>query len=78
VSKILVEQSTEPGALVIDPFMGSGSVGVASITSGRDFMGNDLCEEAVDITRKRLIEAGAKEPLRAQLESSQPQLGLMM
>ncbi|HEY4176214.1 MAG TPA: DNA methyltransferase [Kofleriaceae bacterium] len=78
VAKVLIEQSTQPGDLVIDPFMGSGSSGFAAIASGRNFMGNDLCEEAVDITRKRLIEAGAKEPLRAQLESLQPQLGLMM
>src|SRR5687767_3124095 len=47
VSQILIEQSTEPGQLVVDPFMGSGSVGVAAVRAGRDFLGNDLCEEAV-------------------------------
>jgi DNA modification methylase len=61
VSEILIRQSTEPGQLVIDPFMGSGSVGVAAVTSGRMFLGNDLCKEAVDITRGRLREAGAVE-----------------
>jgi site-specific DNA-methyltransferase (adenine-specific) len=58
VSEVLVNQSTEPGALVIDPFMGSGSVGVAAVKNARRFAGNDLCEEAVDITRRRLLEAG--------------------
>jgi site-specific DNA-methyltransferase (adenine-specific) len=64
VSEVLVRQSTEPGQLVIDPFMGSGSVGAAAIGSGRSFAGNDLCLEAVDIARERLREAGATE-LRA-------------
>jgi site-specific DNA-methyltransferase (adenine-specific) len=61
VSTTLITQSTEPGQLVIDPFMGSGSVGVAAVTSGRMFAGNDLCAEAVDITRERLLEAKATE-----------------
>jgi site-specific DNA-methyltransferase (adenine-specific) len=63
VSNVLVRQSTEPGEIVIDPFMGSGSAGVAAIELGRNFMGNDLCQEAIDITRQRLSDAGAKEPL---------------
>ena len=61
VSEVLIRQSTEPGELVIDPFMGSGSVGVAAVTGGRTFCGNDLCREAVDITRERLQKAGASE-----------------
>ena len=32
VSEVLITQSTEAGELVIDPFMGSGSVGVAAAT----------------------------------------------
>ena len=60
VSEVLIRQSTEPGQLVVDPFMGSGSVGVAAVTSGRSFAGNDLCREAVDITRDRLRKAGAQ------------------
>jgi DNA modification methylase len=61
VSQVLIRQSTEPGQLVIDPFMGSGSVGVAALTSGRSFAGNDVCKEAVDITRERLREARGSE-----------------
>jgi DNA modification methylase len=79
VSTVLIEQSTQPGELVIDPFMGSGSVGVAAASVGRHFMGNDLCAEAVDITRKRLLEGGAKEPLLAAPEvAPNAQLGLLM
>ncbi len=78
VASVLVEQSSQPGELVIDPFMGSGSTGVAAISNGRNFMGNDLCTEAVDITRARLLELGAKEPLRAPPTTEIAQLGLMM
>lgn len=78
VSEVLIKQSTEPGQLVVDPFMGSGSVGAAAIALGRSFHGNDLCAEAVDITRRRLREAGARE---VELRSAAPeagQLGLSM
>jgi site-specific DNA-methyltransferase (adenine-specific) len=60
VSEVLVQQSSTVGELVIDPFMGSGSVGVAAARHGRPFAGNDLCREAVEITERRLLEAGAR------------------
>jgi site-specific DNA-methyltransferase (adenine-specific) len=78
LNAVLITQSSQPGELVIDPFMGSGSCGVAAVGNGRHFMGNDLCEEAVNIARGRLIGAGAKEPLHVELASSTSQLGLMM
>ncbi len=59
VSEVLVKQSTQPGELVIDPFMGSGSAGVAAVRLGRSFAGSDVCEEAVTVARRRLAEAGA-------------------
>ena len=57
LSEILISQSTSDGELVIDPFMGSGSVGVAALSLGRQFGGNDLCDEAVEISRRRIAEA---------------------
>ncbi|MCX5747688.1 MAG: site-specific DNA-methyltransferase [Proteobacteria bacterium] len=77
VSEVLISQSTVPGEIVIDPFMGSGSVGVAATNLGRHFRGNDLCTEAVEITRGRLREAGCDEaPIGADAISHQGQLGL--
>ena len=58
VSEILIGQSTEPGQLVADPFMGSGSVGVASLKLGRRFVGTDLNPEAVRLAAGRLRELG--------------------
>jgi site-specific DNA-methyltransferase (adenine-specific) len=79
VSAILIQQSTDPGQLVIDPFMGSGSVGVAAASHRRMFLGNDLCTEAVDITRARLRELDAVELSDSALStttSATGQLGL--
>ena len=81
VSEVLITQSSEPGETVADPFMGSGSVGIAAVRNGRSFIGNDLCLEAVEITRERLVEAGGleRDPLRKDREagSSPEQLDLL-
>jgi DNA modification methylase len=76
VSEVLIKQSTDPQQLVIDPFMGSGSVGVAAIRSGRDFRGNDLCLEAIEITKQRLVDAGGIAGERQVIAEATPQLGL--
>jgi DNA modification methylase len=79
VSEVLIRQSTELGQLVIDPFMGSGSVGVAALASGRSFYGNDLCAEAVQITRDRLLDGGGREVRAlAKPEPTKGQLGLQV
>jgi site-specific DNA-methyltransferase (adenine-specific) len=54
LSEILIRQSSEEGDIVADPFMGSGSVGVAAIENERSFVGSDTCEEAVLIAKERL------------------------
>ena len=61
VSEVLVKQSTVVGETVADPFMGAGSTGIAAVRHGRNFIGNDLCAEAVDIARARLLDEGARE-----------------
>jgi len=56
LSETLIKQSTVLDELVIDPFMGSGSVGVAALTLRRRFMGNDSCDEAVKVSKARLFD----------------------
>ena len=58
VADVLIRQSSEAGNLIIDPFMGSGSVGIAAARIGRRFLGNDLNPEAVRIAAQRLHEFG--------------------
>lgn len=54
LAEILVRQSSAAGELVADPFMGSGSVGVAALRLGRRFHGNDLNADAVRLAAQRL------------------------
>lgn len=60
VGEVLVRQSSAPGDLVVDPFMGSGAFGVAALRAGRDFRGCDLGKDAVRLARARLMEAGGR------------------
>jgi site-specific DNA-methyltransferase (adenine-specific) len=59
VSEVLINQSTQPGDVVADPFMGSGSVGVAALRNGRRFIGTDVNPAMVRIAADRLKEYGA-------------------
>jgi site-specific DNA-methyltransferase (adenine-specific) len=59
VSEVLINQSSQPGDVVADPFMGSGSIGVAAVKLQRRFIGTDLNPAAVRLSADRLKEFGA-------------------
>jgi len=71
VAEVLIGQSSEKGDVVADPFMGSGSVGVAAARLGRRFLGNDLNPEAVVIAAQRLREFGVGR-VPADIAARQP------
>lgn len=50
----LVEASSEPGQVVLDPFMGSGTTGVACKELDREFIGIELDENYFRIAEERL------------------------
>lgn len=50
----IVLASTEVGQVVLDPFCGSGTTGVEAIRFGRKFIGIDIFEEYIEITKRRL------------------------
>ena len=72
VAAVLINQSSQPGEVIVDPFMGSGSVGVAAVRLGRRFIGNDLNPEAVQISARRLREAGASGPAPQPSTEAEP------
>lgn len=55
--KYLVKLVTPKGALVLDPFMGSGTTGVAAIEVGCRFLGIEKEKDYFDIAEKRLKDA---------------------
>jgi site-specific DNA-methyltransferase (adenine-specific) len=69
VSEVLIRQSSLPGDLVVDPFMGSGSTLVAAAQVGRRAWGCDICQEAVVIAENRLRTL-ATPPASGTLEPS--------
>lgn len=50
----LVKIYSNEGNVVLDPFMGSGTTGVACSSLGRNFIGIDLSEEYVKIAEERI------------------------
>lgn len=69
LAQILIEQSTRPGDLVTDPFMGSGAFGVAALRSGRRFSGNDSSPDALRVASARL-SAGDRAGAPGGLETA--------
>ena len=53
------------GGTVLDPFMGSGTTGVAAVNSGRPFIGVELNKEYFDIACRRIEDAQRQQRLFA-------------
>ena len=52
----MIEDSTEPGAVVLDTFMGSGTTAVACLRTGRHYIGFELDEKYHAIAQQRVEE----------------------
>jgi site-specific DNA-methyltransferase (adenine-specific) len=50
----MIEDSTEPGAVVLDTFMGSGTTAVACLRTGREYIGFELDEKYHAIAQQRV------------------------
>ena len=58
-----IRDCTQPGDLVLDPFMGSGTTGVACVRTGRRFIGIEIDPGYFAIAQKRIADAQAQPPL---------------
>jgi site-specific DNA-methyltransferase (adenine-specific) len=52
----IIAATSDPGDLVLDPFLGTGSTGVAALTLDRFFYGFDISKAYCERARKRLHE----------------------
>lgn len=64
----LIRAMCEPGTLVLDPFCGSGTTGVAALTTGRRFAGCDSDDASVRVASERLQQTEASQ--RADAETA--------
>lgn len=74
----IILASTQPGAWVLDPFAGSSTTGIAANLLGRRFLGIDITEEYLAISRNRREELdapGVRERYLSKL-NAQASLGL--
>jgi len=55
-----VKLFTQPGDIVLDPFVGSGTTAVAAKQLGRYYVGVDVSEEYCQMARKRLVETQSR------------------
>ena len=52
----LVKTASDAGDIVLDPFMGVGSTGVAAVELGRSFIGCEIDKKFFDAAKKRIDE----------------------
>jgi DNA modification methylase len=53
----IINSTSRPGDLVLDPFMGSGTTGVAAVLTGRRFIGIELDPTYYAIAQDRIAKA---------------------
>jgi len=58
---VFIDLHTTKGQTVLDPFMGSGTTGVAAVGSGRKFIGCEIERKYFDIACRRIEEAQRQE-----------------
>ena len=51
----IIDQFTKPGDTVLDPFMGSGTTGVACVRTGRNFIGIEIDPDFYKIASERIL-----------------------
>lgn len=51
-------QVVPPGGVILDPFMGSGTTGVAAVQNGREFIGIEMEQGYFDVAQRRIDAAG--------------------
>lgn len=62
----IIKKYSKPGDTILDPFMGSGTTGVACVQTGRNFIGVELDPGYFAIAEKRIADATGKTPVKQE------------
>ena len=73
-----VLETREDWGTVFDPFMGSGTTGVAAVQLGRRFIGVDLDEQYFDIACRRIADALSRPRLPLDEPAPKPVQGALL
>ena len=73
--KWFIRLFTRKDGIVLDPFVGSGTTAVAAIQTGRNFIGIDVNQEYVDISRERIHNLQIGIPSIADGKKSYDEIG---
>jgi site-specific DNA-methyltransferase (adenine-specific) len=52
----IIQASTQPGAWILDPFSGSGTTGIAANLLGRNFLGLEIENQYLEMSKSRRLE----------------------
>jgi site-specific DNA-methyltransferase (adenine-specific) len=58
----IIADFTKPGDTILDPFMGSGTTGVAAVRAGRNFIGIERDPKYFEIARSRIAAVEGEDP----------------
>jgi 23S rRNA G2445 N2-methylase RlmL len=72
-----IQTWTDPAEVIIDPFMGSGTTGVAAIQMGHKFIGIEREPKYFDIACKRIEQAVSQPRLFKDVRPKQEQTSLI-
>jgi DNA modification methylase len=64
--KWLIKSYSNEGDTILDPFMGSGTTGVACVQTGRNFIGIEIDPTYFAIAEKRIAEAQMQPRLEVE------------
>ncbi len=56
IIKTLIENSSQSGDLILDPFLGSGTTAVACMELGRKYLGYEISRKYFEIAQKRILD----------------------
>jgi site-specific DNA-methyltransferase (adenine-specific) len=63
----------QPGSVVLDPYMGSGTTGMAAVGQGYRFVGCEMDPDYYRIAAARVRHAAAGQPVQAEVEAGERQ-----
>ena len=61
--QILIENSTNPNDIVLDPFMGSGATAIACVQSERHYLGYEIDPKYYELSQKLMYEVPKQQSL---------------